>query len=136
MGIDFGDPLEDRICYAVTSECTDNDTAHVWTGTRWPMFKRAYDNAVVVAIVTDYSRSKVSEYSEFDSTVYNFNTEGWCTGSGCALYPLKADGTTDNAMCNYTAIGGSDYRTSDGGCTAFRVRKASEGYILMRERVN
>lgn len=136
MGIDLGDPLEDRICYAVTSECTDNDPAHLYTGVRWPMFKRAFDNAVVVGIISETGRSKLSEYTDFESTVYNFNTEGWCTGSGCALYPLKADGKTDNTMCNYTSIGGSDYRTADGGCTAMRVRKAAEGYILMRERVN
>jgi hypothetical protein len=47
------------------------------------------------------------------------------------MYPLRADGYTDNAVCNYTAIGGKDYRTQDGGCTAIRLR-ASESAILMK----
>jgi hypothetical protein len=47
------------------------------------------------------------------------------------MYPLRADGYTDNSMCNYTAVGGKDYRTQDGGCTAIRLR-ASESAILMK----
>jgi hypothetical protein len=50
------------------------------------------------------------------------------------MYPLRADGMTDNAQCNYTAVGGLDYRTEDGGCTAIRLR-AAESVILMRQPI-
>jgi hypothetical protein len=53
-------------------------------------------------------------------------------GAPITFYPLRADGRTDNAICNYGP--GDDYRTADGGCSRIRVRSA-EGMVLMKEPV-
>jgi hypothetical protein len=47
------------------------------------------------------------------------------------MYPLRADGYTDNSQCDYRPTGGPDLRTEDGGCSGTALR-AAESVILMR----
>lgn len=130
MGIDVGVP-------AVGSTGTRAKYTTGITGMKDGLYRREYTDAwVLFSPGTRSTETKTSEYLSPGSSVLTFETAGMCSGSGCALYPLRVDGVTDNTVCNYTSIGGSDYRTADGGCTAIRPHPASWGAILMKGAVN
>jgi hypothetical protein len=116
MATDVGMPTAARTFVSKTSAGTKHD---VW----W----RPYTNAVVMSVLaSSTSDDAANDYQTRSSRTIDFAEAGWCSGAGCRLYPLRADGYIDNSVCPVVE------RTSDGGCTGYAPWRAGDGQIFMR----
>jgi hypothetical protein len=128
MGIDVGLPTSAR-----QAPWKDkNWLCSTCIGSGHGVWRRDYTKAVILWSHPPRSGLSATHLENY-GTLINFASEGLCSGAGCELYPLYADGLTRSDICNYGP--GEDYRGVNGGCTAIKPRIAMEGYILMKQPV-
>jgi hypothetical protein len=98
--------------------------------------RRDYEKAVVLFTTPNsiwrtnplpptYGKQPSREQYTGYSPAYQIDVDG----APITVYPLRADGRTSNEQCNYGPE--EDYRTTDGGCSAIKIRTA-EGLVLMK----
>jgi hypothetical protein len=99
-------------------------------GTKRDLYVRPFTKAVAMHVLGDTSNdSGANDFPVRSGVTINFESAGWCSGTGCRLYPLMTDGYTSNAVCP------SATRTSDGGCTGYAPFRAGDGQVFMREPI-
>jgi hypothetical protein len=109
------------------------------SGTKNGITRRDFTKAIVVYARADYADWTGGSYAanhgpltKAMATTYSKPFGITQNGQPLTLYPLRVDGVTDNSVCNYGP--GSDFRTTGGGCTQFRLR-TGEALILMKQRI-